>query len=51
MPAAIQRAANQYLQTNKFIVVVTGDLSKIEKPVRNQDLAPVTIIDPATILK
>jgi predicted Zn-dependent peptidase len=50
-PADVQRAATQYLQSNKFVVVVAGDLSKIEKPVRNQDLAPVTILDPAAILK
>jgi predicted Zn-dependent peptidase len=37
----LQRAAQQYIQPDKFAVVVVGDLAKIEKPIRDLNLAPV----------
>lgn len=42
--ADLQRVAQQYLQTNRFAVVVVGDLSKIEKPIRDANIAPVKIV-------
>lgn len=49
--ADIQRVANQYLQTNRFAVVVVGDLSKIEKPVRDLNLGTVKIITIEDVIK
>ena len=40
-PADIQRVAEKYVQPDKFAVVVVGDLSKIEKPIRDLNLAPI----------
>jgi predicted Zn-dependent peptidase len=42
--ADLQRVAQEYLQTNRFAVVVVGDLSKIEKPIRDANIAPVKIM-------
>jgi zinc protease len=39
--ADLQRAALQYIQPDKFAVVVVGDLAKIEKPIRDLNLAPI----------
>jgi predicted Zn-dependent peptidase len=47
----VQRAANQYVQPDKFAVVVVGDLSKIEKPIRDANLAPVKVISVEEIVK
>lgn len=49
--ADVERAAKQYLQTDKFAVVVVGDLSKIEKPIRDANLGPVKIVTLDEILK
>ena len=49
--ADVQRAANQYLQTNRFAVVVVGDLARIEKPIRDANLGPVRIVTADEILK
>jgi zinc protease len=49
--ADLQRAAAQYLQTNRFAVVVVGDLSKIEKPIRDANMAPVTIVSVDEVIK
>jgi len=49
--ADVQRVANQYLQTNRFAVVVVGDLSKIEKPVRDLNLGPVRIVAVEEVVK
>src|SRR6185369_17820323 len=46
--ADVQRAATQYIQPNRVVVIVTGDRSKIEEPIKKTDLAPVTVIDAAT---
>jgi len=50
-PADVKRVANQYLQTNRFAVVVVGDLSKIEKPVRDLNLGPVRIVAVEEVVK
>jgi zinc protease len=49
--ADVQRAATQYIVPNRVVVIVTGDLSKIEQPIKNADIAPVTVVDPAAVLK
>jgi len=40
--ADVERAAKQYLQSDKFAVVVVGDLAKIEKGIRAANFAPRT---------
>ena len=42
--ADLSRAAAKYLQSNKFVVVVVGDLSKIEAPIRAANFGPVRIV-------
>ena len=49
--ADVERAAKQYLQTDKFAVVVVGDLSKIEKPIRDANFGPVKVVTVDEILK
>jgi len=49
--ADVERAAKQYLQTNNFAVVVVGDLSKIEKPIRDANFGPVKVVTLDEILK
>jgi predicted Zn-dependent peptidase len=49
--ADVQRAAAQYVQPDKFAVVVVGDLATIEKPVRAANLGPVRIVTADEILK
>ena len=47
----LARAAGTYLQTDKFAVVVVGDLSKIEQPIRAAGLGPVRVLTVEDILK
>ena len=49
--ADVERAAKQYLQTDKFAVVVVGDLAKIEKPIRDANFGPVKVVTVDEILK
>jgi len=49
--ADVERAAKQYLQSDKFAVVVVGDLSKIEQPIRNAKIGPVRIVPVDDVLK
>ena len=42
--ADVDRAARQYLQSDKFVVVVVGDLSKIEQPIRAANFGPVQVV-------
>ena len=49
--ADVERAAKQYLQTDKFAVIVVGDLSKIEKPIRDANFGPVKIVTLDEVLK
>ena len=49
--ADVERAAKQYLQTDKFAVVVVGDLSKIEKPIRDANFGAIKIVTLDEILK
>jgi predicted Zn-dependent peptidase len=49
--ADLERAAKQYLQSDKFVVVVVGDIAKIEQPIRAASLGPVTVVPVADILQ
>jgi zinc protease len=40
----VARVAKAYVQPDRFIVVVVGDLSEIEAPVRKLALGPVTVV-------
>jgi predicted Zn-dependent peptidase len=50
-PAEVLKAAAQYIQSDKFAVVVVGDLAKIEKPIRDANLGPVRVVWADEILK
>ncbi len=49
--ADVQRAANQYIQPDRFAVIVVGDLSKIEQPIRAANLGPVRVVPVDDVLK
>ncbi|HUF48223.1 MAG TPA: pitrilysin family protein [Vicinamibacterales bacterium] len=49
--ADLARAAKQYLQTDKFAVIIVGDLSTIEKPIRDGNFGPVRVLTLDEILK
>jgi predicted Zn-dependent peptidase len=47
----VERAAKQYLRTDSFAVVVVGDLSRIEKPIRDAKLGPIRVVTLDEVLK
>jgi zinc protease len=49
--ADAQRAAERYIQPDKFAVVVVGDLKTIEPTVRALNLGPVTIVTIDEVMK
>jgi zinc protease len=49
--ADVQRVANQYIQPDRFAVVVVGDLAKIEAGIRAAGLGPVRVVTADEILK
>ncbi len=49
--ADAERAANQYIQPDKFAVIVVGDLSRIEQPIRAANLGPVRVVPVDDVLK
>ena len=49
--ADVQRVAKQHMQTGAMLVVVAGDLSKIERPIRDANFGPVTIVAVEDVLK
>jgi zinc protease len=49
--ADLQRAAGQYLPSEKFAVVVVGDLAKIEQPIRSANFGPVRVVTIDEILR
>jgi predicted Zn-dependent peptidase len=49
--ADLQRTANRFLQSNAFVVVVAGDLAKIEQPIRAANFGVVTVITADDLLK
>jgi zinc protease len=50
-PADVARVANQYIQPDRFAVVVVGDLAKIEKGIRAANLGPVRVVTIDEVLK
>jgi zinc protease len=50
-PADAERAANQYIQPDRFAVIVVGDLATIEQPIRAAGLGPVRVVPVDDILK
>lgn len=49
--AEIERASKQYITSDRFAVVVVGDLSKIEKPIRDANFGPVRIVPMDEVLR
>ena len=49
--ADAQRVANQYIQPDRFAVVIVGDLAKIEAGIRAANLGPVRVVTADEILK
>lgn len=49
--ADVERAAQQYIQPDKFAVIVVGDLSKIEAPIRAANLGPVRVVPVDDVIK
>ena len=49
--AEIERAAKQYVTSDRFAVVVVGDLSKIEKPIRDANFGPVRVVSMDEVLR
>ena len=49
--ADVERAAKQYLVTDKFAVVVVGDLATIEQPIRDANFGPVRIVKVDEVMK
>jgi zinc protease len=50
-PADVKRAADKYIQPDKFAVVIVGDRKVIEPGLKALNLGPITVIEAATILK
>jgi predicted Zn-dependent peptidase len=49
--AEIERASKQYITSDRFAVVVVGDLSKIEKPIRDANFGPVRVVSMDEVLR
>ena len=49
--ADVKRAADRYIQPDKFAVVIVGDRKEIEAGVRALSLGPLTVVDVSEILK
>ncbi len=49
--ADVKRAADKYIQPDKFAVVIVGDRKAIESGVRALNLGPLTVVDAAEIFK
>lgn len=47
----VKRAADKYIQPDKFAVVVVGDRKVIEAGVRSLNLGPLTVVESAEIFK
>lgn len=47
----VKRAADKYIQPDKFAVVIIGDRKTIEAGVKGLNLGPLTIVAPADVLK
>jgi zinc protease len=49
--ADVKRAADKYIQPDKFAVVIVGDRKTIEAPVKALNLGPLTNVEVAEIMK
>ena len=49
--ADVKRVADQYIQPDKFAVVIVGDRKVIEPGVKGMNLGPLTVVDAAEIFK
>jgi predicted Zn-dependent peptidase len=49
--ADVQRVATQRLNSQTFVVVVAGDLAKIEQPIRSANFGAVTIVNVDDVLR
>jgi zinc protease len=49
--ADVQRVARQHMQPGTMLVVIAGDLSKIERPIRDANFGPVTVVTVDEVLK
>ena len=49
--ADVQKMAAQYIQPDRFAVVVVGDLAKIEPLIRAAKLGPVRVLTMDEVLK
>jgi predicted Zn-dependent peptidase len=49
--ADVARAGRQFMQSSAMLVVVAGDLSKIEQPIRDAKFGTVTVVTADEILK
>jgi predicted Zn-dependent peptidase len=49
--ADLSRVAKQYIQPDHFAIVIIGDVSKIEKPLRDANIAPVRILTADEIVR
>ena len=50
-PADVQRAAERYIQPDKFAVVVVGDRKVIEPGIKALNLGPLKIVDTSEVMK
>jgi zinc protease len=50
-PAGVQRAAERYVQPDKFAVVIVGDRKTIEPAIRALELGPLTIVPIGDVMK
>lgn len=50
-PADVQRAAERYIQPDKFAVVVVGDRKTTEPKLKALNLGPIRIVEPAEVMK
>src|SRR5258708_6301525 len=49
--ADVKRAADKYIQPEKFAVLIVGDRKTIEPGITALNLGPITVVEPAEILK
>jgi predicted Zn-dependent peptidase len=47
----LERASKQYIASDRFTVVVVGDLSKIEQPIRDANFGPVKVVSMDEVLR
>ena len=49
--ADVERIGKTFMPSSTMLVVVVGDLSKIEKPIRDANLGPVSTVPADDVLK